>query len=130
MCHQSVSLTARALEEAGIVTVVIGAAYDIMRACGTPRTIYNDLPLGNPVGRPFETRMQWETVSAALSLAQDAREPGVIVDTGFTWSETEQWKSNFFRVNSDELDELRRKGEENRARRLTNKEKGLVRRSP
>ena len=55
-------MTARTLEQNGISTIVIGSAWDILERCGTPRVLYNDLPLGNPVGKPFDLQMQTKTM--------------------------------------------------------------------
>ena len=47
-----VSLTARALEAAGISTVVLGCARDIVEHVGVPRLLFSDFPLGNAAGKP------------------------------------------------------------------------------
>jgi hypothetical protein len=52
VCHQSVSLAARALEERGIATVVMGCAKDIVEYVGVPRFLFSNFPLGNAAGRP------------------------------------------------------------------------------
>ena len=54
MCHQTVSLAARHLEENGIATVVMGCAKDIVEYCGVPRFLFSDFPLGNAAGRPTD----------------------------------------------------------------------------
>ena len=53
VCHQSIALAARALEEAGIATVVMGCAKDIVEHVGVPRLLFSDFPLGN-AGGPAE----------------------------------------------------------------------------
>jgi D-proline reductase (dithiol) PrdB len=52
VCHQTVSLAARHLEENGIATIVVGCAKDIVEYCGVPRFLFSDFPLGNAAGRP------------------------------------------------------------------------------
>ena len=47
VCHQTVSLVARLLEENGIATVVMGCAKDIVEHVGVPRLLFSDFPLGN-----------------------------------------------------------------------------------
>ena len=47
VCHQSVALAAHCLETAGIATVIMGCAKDIIEHVGVPRLLFNDLPLGN-----------------------------------------------------------------------------------
>ncbi|HSW23287.1 MAG TPA: reductase, partial [Burkholderiaceae bacterium] len=44
VCHQSVSLAARALEASGIATVVMGCARDIVEHAGVPRFLFSDFP--------------------------------------------------------------------------------------
>ena len=127
MCHQTVSLTARALEQAGIATVVIGSAYDIVTCCGVPRFLFNDLPLGNPLGIPGDRDMQHETVKIGLELVASAKAPGTVVQTPFKWSDDESWKDNYGRVDDSNREALKRMGEENRRRRVENREKGLTR---
>ena len=56
--HQTVSLTARHLEAAGMPTVILGSALDVVEHCGVPRFLFTDFPLGNPCGKPFDTAMQ------------------------------------------------------------------------
>ena len=52
VCHQTMALVARHLEAAGLPTVVMGAAKDIVELCGVPRFLFSDFPLGNAAGRP------------------------------------------------------------------------------
>ena len=68
MCHQSVSLAARYLEQHGIATVVMGCARDIVEHCGVPRFVFSDFPLGNAAGRPFDEDSQRITLWIALDL--------------------------------------------------------------
>src|SRR5262245_8747132 len=68
VCHQSVSLAARALEESGIATVVMGCAKDIVEYVGVPRFLFSDFPLGNAAGRPHDRASQAFTLDLALSM--------------------------------------------------------------
>jgi len=124
VCHQTVSLTARTLEEAGIATVVIGAAWDIVTTCKVPRYLHNDLPLGNPLGKPYDRAAQRASVWRALELVETAGEP-VAARGPLRWSGNDQWKDNYMRT--DDHEGLRRLGEENRARRKAEIEAGLRR---
>lgn len=126
MCHQSVSLTARALEAAGIVTVVIGSALDIVSHCGVPRYLHNDLPLGNSMGKPFDAIMQMATLRQALSLVDSAEQP-VIAQTPFSWSDDPGWRDNYMRVDDSNREALRIAGDKNRHERADNKRQGLSR---
>lgn len=47
ICHQTMALVARVLEAAGMPTVVMGAAKDIVEQCGVSRFVFSDFPLGH-----------------------------------------------------------------------------------
>ena len=95
MCHQSVSLAARYLEEHGIATVVLGCARDIVEHCGVPRFVFSDFPLGNAAGRPFDADSQRTTLGLALDLFGSARAPRTTVQSPLVWSEDPGWKADF-----------------------------------
>jgi len=122
-----VSLTARILEAGGITTVVIGSAFDIATTCGTPRFVYNDLPLGNPLGKPYDRDMQKQTVAMALDLIETANSAGAVIETPFRWADDDAWKDNYARVDDDNREELLRMGDANRKQRALNQSKGLFR---
>ena len=69
VCHQTVSLTARYLEEHGIPTVVLGCAKDIVEHCGVPRFVFSDFPLGNAAGKPHDEASQAATLELGLPAA-------------------------------------------------------------
>jgi hypothetical protein len=115
VCHQTVSLVARHLEKAGIPTVVVGSARDIVEQCGVPRFLFSDFPLGNPCGLPYDVAMQSAIVGMALNLLETARFPRTTVQTPFRWAD-DAWRVNFMRVDGAGAKELRRMGEERRAR--------------
>jgi D-proline reductase (dithiol) PrdB len=115
-------LTAPALESAGIVTVVIGNAFDILEACAIPRFIFSDLPLGNPLGN-HDRGMQRKTLELALRLAATAKSPEFI-ETGFRFSSDDAWKTNYGRVTDSNRTELLHLDNENRAQRRADRGKG------
>ena len=96
------------------------------RVTREPRYVYNDLPLGNPLGIPWNREMQRASVERALDLVETATQP-TIVHTDNSWSEDDAWKSNYMRVDESNIDELRKMGEENRRRRKAQKDQGLRR---
>lgn len=116
MCHQAVSLVARHLEVAGIATVVVGSARDIVEHCAVPRFCFTDFPLGNPCGKPGDVETQGSIVDAALDLVESATAPMTTVQTPHRWDDTGAWRTNFMRVDDDTIEELRRRGEHRRAR--------------
>lgn len=108
------SLLARRLEEAGIPTVVVGSARDIVEQCAVPRFLFTDFPLGNPCGAPYDVAMQTAIVGMALDLLEQARFPRTTVQTPFAWRD-DAWRANYMRVEGCE-EELRALGNERRAR--------------
>lgn len=92
------SLTARHLEAAGIPTVLLGCAKDIVESAGVARFLFSDFPLGNSCGRPFEVEMQRSILGMALDLLDSARAPRTTVQTPFRWAEDAAWKRDFYRL--------------------------------
>lgn len=86
------SLVSRHLEQAGIATVIIGSARDIVEHCGVPRFVFSDFPLGNPCGRPYDVAMQHSIVGTALDLLEDVRHPMTTVQTPYAWDESDTWR--------------------------------------
>ena len=95
MCHQTVSLAARHLEENGISTVVMGCAKDIVEYCGVPRFLFSDFPLGNSAGRPFDRASQAQTLELALRVLESAPGPRTTVQSPLRWSEDGSWKLDY-----------------------------------
>jgi D-proline reductase (dithiol) PrdB len=93
-----VSLVARHLEAHGIVTVILGAARDIVEHCGVPRFVFTDFPLGNPCGKPYDASMQRAIVGMGLDLLEGARAPRTTVQTPCVWSQDQSWRDDFMRL--------------------------------
>ena len=110
MCHQTVSLAARHLEENGIATVVMGCAKDIVEYCGVPRFLFSDFPLGNAAGRPRDPQSQAFTLELALRLLESAPAARTTVQSPLRWSADPSWKldySNIERLSPEEILRLR-----------------------
>jgi hypothetical protein len=88
VCHQSVSLAARMLEENGIATVVMGCAKDIVEHVGVPRLLFSDFPLGNAAGRPRDPQSQATTLDLALRVLETAMGPRTTVQSPLKWSDS------------------------------------------
>ena len=98
-------LIARQIESAGIPTVCMGAALDIMKAVNPPRGAFLDYPLGNAAGKPDQPELQQEILAAALEAFNSLSEPGQIKMLPFQWDEDGAWKKSLFE--SDERLERR-----------------------
>lgn len=96
MCHQTVSLVARALEEHGISTVILATARDIVEHCGVPRLVHADFPLGSPCGEPHNPEQQRAIFEIGMKLLEAAFAPRTTVQAPFKWSKGEAWKDLVF----------------------------------
>jgi len=104
VCHQTVSLVARHLEEAGIPTVVLGAAKDIVETVGVPRFAFSDVPLGNSAGLPHDPESQRIALELALTVLETAPGARTTVQTPLRWpGEPHAWKRD--NMNLSDLDE-------------------------
>jgi D-proline reductase (dithiol) PrdB len=109
VCHQSVSLAARALEESGIATVVMGCAKDIVEYVGVPRFLFSDFPLGNAAGRPHDRASQAFTLDLALRVLAGAPAPRTTVQSPLTWSDSPDWKLDYCNIDRLSPDEISRR---------------------
>ena len=129
ICHQSQSLLARYLEDAGIPTVIMGAAKDIVEYCGVPRFLFSDFPLGNAAAKPNDPDSQALNFELALRLLESAPAPRTTVQSPLRWSTDPAWKldySNLEKLSADEISRLRDEAEKARitARELRMKSVG------
>jgi hypothetical protein len=109
VCHQTVSLVSRRLEQAGIATVVMGSARDIVEECGVARLLFVDFPLGNPCGKPGDREMQKSLVSLALDLAASAIAPRTTIQAPVHW-DSDDWRAAFMEVGEHNIEALRAAG--------------------
>lgn len=107
VCHQSVSLAARHLEAAGIATVVMGCAKDIVEHAGAPRFLFSDFPLGNGAGRPGDPASQALTLRLALDLLERAPGPRTTLHSPIRWSEDAGWKYDYCNIERMSPEEIR-----------------------
>ncbi|HEY0646448.1 glycine/sarcosine/betaine reductase selenoprotein B family protein [Phenylobacterium sp.] len=118
VCHQSMTLVARVLEAAGIATVVVGAAKDVVEHVGAPRFLFSDVPLGNAAGLPGDVASQDLVVELALRLLADAVGPRTTVQTPLAWP-VAGWKRDYMNLEALTPDEIARRRAENEAARAT-----------
>ncbi len=112
VCHQTSSLTARALEAAGIPTVLLGCAKDIVEHAAVPRFLFSDFPLGNSAGRPHDLASQDATLEAALRLLESATAPRTTVQSPLRWNADGLWKLDYLNLEQIGEAELKRRREE------------------
>jgi len=92
-----VGLIARHAEQAGIPTLCMGSALDILREVNPPRIAFVDFPLGHTAGKPNDPEMQRDLLVQALDAFRSMKEPGSIKMLNFRWSESDEWKQTAFR---------------------------------
>jgi glycine/betaine/sarcosine/D-proline reductase family selenoprotein B len=113
VCHQVAAITARQLESAGIPTVVMGCAKDIVERCGVSRFLFSDFPLGNACGRPHDEASQAETLELALKLLESAPGPRTTLQSPLRWSDNADWKLDHLNLDRMSAEEVARRRAEN-----------------
>jgi hypothetical protein len=122
ICHQSQSLLARYLEEAGIPTVIMGAAKDIVEYCGVPRFLFSDFPLGNAAARPNDPASQDLNFELALRLLESAPAPRTTVQSPLVWTQDPVWKLDYYNLENLSEQEVERLRDEAERARVTARE--------
>ncbi len=102
------------IEEAGIPTVVVGSARDIVEECGVPRFVFVDFPLGNPCGRPGRVDEQQQIVGLALDCLERSFAPRTTIQAPVQWHD-QGWRERFMHVGDDNRAQLATQGEQRRA---------------
>lgn len=86
-------LVARHLEAAGIPTLCMGSALDILQAGKPPRAAFVDFPLGHTVGPPFDPEQQYKIVRDGIRSFETIKSPGDIVHLDASWPGDDSWKA-------------------------------------
>ena len=100
VCHQTLGLAARHLEENGIATVILACAKDIAEHCGVPRVLFSDFPLGNAAGKPRDRASQELTLELALRVLESAPSARTTVQSPLRWSESPEWKRDYMNISA------------------------------
>ena len=132
ICHQTLSLAARMLEENGIATVVMGCAKDIVEYVGVPRLLFSDFPLGNAAGRPKDPVSQAFTLDLALRILETAPASRTTVQSPLTWSASPDWKldyCNIERLTPEEISRRRAEFDRGKAQAKSAREQAGITRS-
>ena len=95
VCHQTLSLAARRLEDAGLPTICLVSALDIVRAVNPPRAVFLDYPLGHTAGKPFDRVDQYGIVRAALGHLEAMTRPGSVAALPNRWHD-DAWRRNAY----------------------------------
>ena len=79
MCHQTVSLVARGLEEAGMATALVSVMEPLSSFARPPRQLLRKLNIGATVGRPNDVDGQLDTLRRMIALIDTADAPNTTV---------------------------------------------------
>jgi len=82
-----VGLIARGLEARGIPTVCIGLMLDLVQRIRPPRAVFLDFPLGHPVGKAHDRRLQLSILRDTLGFLAAARPPADLLKLPYSWGE-------------------------------------------
>lgn len=77
LCHQSVSLVARAVEQAGIPTMTLAVVQEVVESVRPPRAALYDGELGSVAGLPNWPEHQRRVLDEALRLIEPMDQPGI-----------------------------------------------------
>ena len=80
-------LIQRAIEQRGVPTVSVTVARDVTEAIKVPRALFVPWPMGHHFGAPFHRDLQRRIILAALTLLEEATEPGTIRDLPIKWAD-------------------------------------------
>jgi D-proline reductase (dithiol) PrdB len=77
LCHQSVALAARAIEQTGLPTMTLGVDRETLERARPPRAGYYDGKLGSIAGEPNWPQHQRRVLDEALRLIEPMGQPGI-----------------------------------------------------
>ncbi len=101
VCHQTMSMIARAIEAAGTPTILMASALDIVRAVRPPRVAFLDFPLGHTAGKPGDKEGQYAILRAALACLDSMTEADAEERLPFRWSADDAWKRAAYEQQED-----------------------------
>ena len=78
-------LVQRAIEEAGIPTIIIAALPPVVRQTGTPRAVAPLVPMGANAGEPNNREMQYNIVKDTLEQLEKIESAGKIVSLPYEY---------------------------------------------
>jgi D-proline reductase (dithiol) PrdB len=85
VCCRSVGLIARAIEAAGIPTVITMMYQQMANAIKAPRIVHALFPFGQPLGEPENPDHHRIIIEDALHLLVTASESGAVVHLPYRW---------------------------------------------
>ena len=86
ICHHSLAIVQRLLEEAGLATISLTIEADMMKLVKVPRAMIVDFPPGCPVGEPTDRDKQLKVIKEALDYLTLMKQPGTVWKSPFKWT--------------------------------------------
>lgn len=77
LCHQSISLVARALEQAGLPTMTLAVAKDVVESVRPPRAAFHKGEFGSVAGKPKWPEHQRRILDESLRWIEPMGQPGI-----------------------------------------------------
>ncbi len=84
-------MLARAIEAAGISTVLVTMVPYLAEALGTPRIVGVEFPFGHPIGHVGDREEQMRVIRDSLRAMAEMKEPNTVVDLPYEWPDFEYW---------------------------------------
>jgi len=84
-CHRSAVLVQRAIEAAGIPTIIIAALPPVVRQTGSPRAVAPLVPMGANAREPNNKEMQYHIVKDTLEQIEKIESAGKIVSLPYEY---------------------------------------------
>ena len=109
VCHQSCAIAAQVLEAAGIPTVVMGCASDIVEHVGVPRLLFSNFPLGNGAGMPGDRASQETTARLAVEMLETATAPRTTLQSPLIWNGVADWQKDYSNADLLSAEEIARR---------------------
>jgi hypothetical protein len=106
VCHQSVGLIARHVEAAGIPTLCMGSARDILLSVNPPRGVFLDYPLGHTAGPPDRPEVQKQILKQTLGALIRIKTPGTVETLPFPWPDNPDWENSFDMLKDDRTERV------------------------
>lgn len=78
-------LLQRAIETAGMSTIGISLQKEVTLKVKPPRAFFLRYPFGHPMGEAFQIQQQRTILLQALRALETLKEPGTILEPGYTW---------------------------------------------
>lgn len=86
LCHHSLAIIQRVIEDSGISTISLTLEADLTRYVTVPRAMVVDFPPGCPVGEPTDHDKQLKVLKEALEYLSTMTQPGTIWRSPFKWT--------------------------------------------